>query len=113
MDDWLIRVISKRLRNAQRKAGELGELKEIWEGAYVALGRAPSVTIIGYSMPPDDTEIRTLLRADVVRGPKNSSVTVRNPSPDAQVRLRTWVSKQAKSDYGPFSAFGKATSSSS
>lgn len=90
---------------ARRKATELSVLKEIWEDAYAALGRAKTLTIVGYSMPPDDTEIRTLLRAGVIRKPKKANVIVRNPSPDVHVRLRTWVSKQAKSDYRPFSPF--------
>jgi hypothetical protein len=55
----------------------------------------------------DDIKIRTLLRAGVARGsttPAGSSanVTVVNPETQVHIRVRTLVSRSAKSDYGAF-----------
>jgi hypothetical protein len=38
--------------------------------------------IVGYSMPPDDIEVRRLLRAGAQRGGGPSRILVRNPAPD-------------------------------
>lgn len=56
---------------------------------------------IGYSMPDDDTEIRTLLRAGYERGTANPKVIVRNPAPDVHVRIRTQITNNILSDYSP------------
>ncbi len=53
---------------ARGKSGDLGPLIGIWKDAYAALSRARVLEIVGYSMPPDDIEIRTLLRAGAQRG---------------------------------------------
>ena len=53
---------------ARGKAGDLGPLRDVWRDAYGAVSRAQRLEIVGYSMPPDDIEIRTLLRAGVLRG---------------------------------------------
>lgn len=53
---------------ARSKAGDLGPLEAVWRDAYAAISRAKSLEIVGYSMPDDDIEIRTLLRAGVRRG---------------------------------------------
>ena len=58
-----------------------------------------TLEIIGYSMPEDDIEIRTLLRAGVLRGPKNPEIVVRNPAPDVHVRVREMIDSGAESDY--------------
>ena len=46
---------------ARGKAGDLGPLRKVWRDAYGAVSRARRLEIVGYSMPPDDIEIRTLL----------------------------------------------------
>lgn len=50
-------------------------------------------------MPPDDIEIRTLLRAGVERGDNLSEVIVRNPTPDVHDRIRRYLDRNVKSDY--------------
>jgi hypothetical protein len=55
--------------------------------------------VVGYSMPPDDIEIRTLLRAGVQRGDDLDEVMVRNPSPDVHVRVRQYLDRHVESDY--------------
>lgn len=84
---------------AYGKAGELGPLKELWRDAYGAFSRASSLEIVGYSMPPDDIEIRTILRAGVQRGRGLSKVTVRNPTPEVHDRVRRFLDRNVKSDY--------------
>lgn len=82
------------------KGSRLGELEPVWEAAYHALSRAKSLTVVGYSMPPDDIEIRTLLRAGIMRGGgPGPTVTVRNPSPDVHHRLRSILDREIISDY--------------
>src|SRR5262249_38394557 len=49
------------------KADDLGPLLEVWRDVYRALSRARAVQIVGYSMPPDDVEIRTILRTGIQR----------------------------------------------
>ncbi len=55
---------------ARGKASDLGPLSAVWRDAYAAVSRAKRLEIVGYSMPDDDIEIRTLLRAGVRRGGK-------------------------------------------
>ena len=79
----------------------------MWEDAYYALSATRDLKIIGYSMPADDIEIRTLLRAGVARGATNpraasAQVTVVNPETEVHVRVRTLISRTATSDYGAF-----------
>lgn len=83
------------------KAGDLGPLRDVWRDAYGALSRAKALEIVGYSMPDDDAEIRTLLRAGIHRGSKNARVTVRNPSPDVHERVRAFLERSAHSSYLP------------
>jgi hypothetical protein len=75
----------------------------MWDDAYRALCAAKELRIIGYSLPDDDVEIRTLLRAGVARG-SHPTVVVQNPEPGVHVRVRTFVMRTAKSDYRSFSA---------
>lgn len=84
---------------APGKADSLGPLLELWSEAYRAISAADELEIAGYSMPYDDVEIRTLLRAGVWRGPTDPKVIVRNPAPDVHVRIREAVHHGMTSDY--------------
>lgn len=83
------------------KGPELSSLSTVWQDAYDALSRAKSLEIVGYSLPDDDLEIRTLLRAGLTRGQQRVHVTVRNPAPDVHSRIRHHVFPQLQSDYSP------------
>lgn len=83
------------------KQDDLGPLQEVWRDAYRALSRASRLEIVGYSMPPDDVEIRTILRTGIQRGPKAPRIIVRNPSPDVHYRVRAYLQRTARSDYMP------------
>ena len=83
------------------KSGDLGPLQEVWRDAYGAISRARRVEIVGYSMPDDDTEIRTLLRAGIGRGRRRASITIRNPTPDVHDRIRSVLDRTASSSYTP------------
>ena len=89
------------LTMARGKSDLIEPLMPIWMDAYRALSSAKELHIIGYSMPDDDTEIRTLLRAGHERGASNPTVVVRNPSPEVHVRIRTQVTREIRSDYSP------------
>lgn len=78
---------------ARGKAGDLGPLRSVWRDAYAALSRAEFLEIVGYSMPPDDIEIRALLRAGVQRGRGPTSITVRNPAPEVHDRIRRYLDR--------------------
>jgi len=84
---------------ATGKIDDLGPLEQVWRDAYSALSMAKELHIVGYSMPADDTEIRTLLRAGVQRGTKRPAVLVRNPSPDVHERVRRFVLPAIRSDF--------------
>lgn len=81
------------------KADALGPLLELWEYAYRSISSAKTLEIVGYSMPEDDVEIRTLLRAGVRRGRDAPKVVIRNPAPDVHVRLREMIQSEVESDY--------------
>jgi hypothetical protein len=89
---------------ARGKSGELGPLLDIWREAYEALSRARRLEIVGYSLPDDDIEIRTLLRAAVRRGEGPRQIVVRNPAPDVHVRVRRFLRRTVDSDYMPVDA---------
>jgi hypothetical protein len=89
---------------ARGKTGDLGPLRDIWRDAYGAISRARRLEVVGYSMPPDDIEIRTLLRAGVQRGDDLDQVMVRNPAPDVHVRVRQFLDRDVASDYRGISA---------
>jgi hypothetical protein len=84
---------------ARGKAGDLGPLRSVWRDAYGAVSRARRLEIVGYSMPPDDIEIRTLLRAGVQRGDSLDEVVVRNPAPEVHVRVRQFLDRTIASEY--------------
>jgi hypothetical protein len=87
---------------SQGKTTDFAPIKDMWADAYHALSASRQVELIGYSLPPDDIEIRTLLRAGVSRGNRQARVVVRNPEPGVHVRVRTYVSRTAASDYSAF-----------
>jgi hypothetical protein len=87
---------------SQGKTVDMGPIKSTWDDAYAALCGAKEVRIVGYSMPLDDVEIRTLLRAGVSRGGRPAKVVVQNPEPGVHVRVRTYVSRSAESDYAAY-----------
>lgn len=84
---------------ARGKAGDLGPLEEIWRDAYHALSRAKRLEIAGYSLPDDDIEIRTLLRAAFQRGEGPDTLVTRNPSPDVHERVWRLISRDATPNY--------------
>jgi len=84
---------------ARGKAGDLGPLQEIWRDAYSALSRASRIEIVGYSLPDDDIEIRTLLRAAIQRGDGPGTLVTRNPAPDVHERVWRFLSRDAKPNY--------------
>lgn len=87
---------------SQGKTVDMGPIQSMWDAAYAALCAARELQIIGYSLPVDDVEIRTLLRAGVSRGAAQPKVIVQNPEPGVHVRVRTYVSRDAESDYRAF-----------
>jgi hypothetical protein len=88
---------------SQGKTVDMAPIQSMWDDAYVALCAARELRIIGYSLPVDDVEIRTLLRAGVSRGSVQPTVIVQNPEPSVHVRVRTFVLRTAESDYSAFS----------
>jgi hypothetical protein len=92
------------------KTVDTAPIHSMWEDAYYALSATRHLRIIGYSMPVDDIEIRTLLRAGIARGSRRvedprgagAQVTVMNPETQVHVRVRTLVSRTAVSDYRAF-----------
>jgi hypothetical protein len=84
---------------AHGKSGDIGPLRSVWRDAYGAISRAQRLELVGYSMPADDTEIRTLLRAGVQRGRGLDEVVVRNPTPEVHERVRRYLDRRVRSDY--------------
>lgn len=93
-EPWMVTMVTG-------KQDDLGPLQDIWRDAYRALSRADRLEIVGYSMPPDDVEIRTILRAGVQRGGRPPAILVRNPAPDVHYRVRAFLDRHAESDYMP------------
>lgn len=87
---------------ATGKSDDLGPLRDVWRDAYRALSRAKRIEVIGYSMPPDDIEIRTLLRTGLQRGQVRPQLVIQNPAPDVHLRVRAYLDRSAESDYLPF-----------
>ncbi|WP_155997136.1 hypothetical protein [Thioalkalivibrio sp. ALMg3] len=88
------------LTMARAKSMSIGPVMAIWSDAYDVLSRADRLSIIGYSIPDDDVEIRTLLRAGLCRGTKNpTSVIVINPEPSVHERVRRQIYREVESDY--------------
>jgi len=84
------------------KHDELKPLKEIWRDAYLAISRARALNVIGYSLPSDDLEIRTILMAGIRRQTTaHCSIKVQNPSPEVHDRFRNLIERRLNSDYRP------------
>ena len=92
-EPWIVTMVTG-------KQDELGPLAPVWRDAYAALGRASTIEVAGYSLPPDDTEVRTLLRAGVMRGSVRPDITVVDPAPATHSRFRTLIKHKIESDYG-------------
>ncbi|MBL0886390.1 SIR2 family protein [Myceligenerans indicum] len=92
-EPWIVTMVTG-------KQDELGPLQAVWRDAYAALGRADRVEIAGYSLPPDDIEVRTLIRAGVMRGRDEPALKVVDPSPPVHARFRSLITHQIESDYG-------------
>lgn len=87
------------------KAADLDVLRPTWRDAYSAISRARTLRVVGYSLPNDDLEIRTLLVAGIEReGSGDVDVIVRNPSPEVHDRFRQAVTRNMYSEYKPISA---------
>jgi hypothetical protein len=91
------------------KTGDTQPIRSMWADAYYALSATRHLWIIGYSLPADDIEIRTLLRSGVARGTSRArssgaQVTVMNPETQVHMRVRTLVSRRADSDFRAFVA---------
>lgn len=95
-EPWMVTMVTG-------KQDDLGPLQEVWRDAYRALSWAETLEIIGYSLPPDDVEIRTILRAGVRRGERPPKIIVRNPAPDVHYRVRAFLDRGAESDFQPVS----------
>ena len=93
-EPWMVTMVTG-------KQDDLGPLRDVWRDAYRALSYAETLEIVGYSMPADDVEIRTILRAGVQRGNVPPLITVRNPAPDVHHRVRNFLDRAAHSDYLP------------
>lgn len=74
-------------------------IQQVWRDAYLAVSRARRLEVVGYSLPDDDIEIRTLLVAGLKRGRQNAKVLVRNPAPDVHERFHSHVDRRIDSDY--------------
>jgi hypothetical protein len=57
-------------------------------------------------MPADDIEIRTLIRAGVLRGNDDPDLVVVNPAPDVHARFREFIHRGVKSEYHPVQQIG-------
>lgn len=91
---------------APGKAPSLEPLRDIWKDAYQAISAARRLLIMGYSMPADDAEIRTLLRAGIKRGNVPRKIIIRNPAPDVHVRAKQLLIGTLESEYQPINAIG-------
>lgn len=86
------------------KQADIDRLDGVWNDAYWCLSRARRLAIVGYSMPPDDLELRTLLRVTSRRAGKarldeHLDLTVYNPSPEAHDRARAFLGDGLESIY--------------
>lgn len=88
------------------KADALGPLLDLWSDAYRAISAASTLRVVGYSMPADDIEIRTLIRAGVLRGASDPKIQILNPAPDVHSRFRELILRSVESEYQPVSPIG-------
>ncbi|MCA9847826.1 MAG: SIR2 family protein [Dehalococcoidia bacterium] len=88
---------------APGKASELAPVRKLWNDAYWALSSARRIHFIGYSLPPDDIEIRALVLAGIQRGSKKvRAVSVQDPSPEVHNRFRSYIRTDINDIYVPF-----------
>jgi hypothetical protein len=80
------------------KADALGPLLGLWSDAYRAISAASTLRVVGYSMPADDIEIRTLIRAGVLRGTTDPKIEILNPAPDVHARFRELILRSVSSE---------------
>jgi hypothetical protein len=94
-----------------RGMAEWPRFRKIWQPAACTLARAKKITIIGYSMPRDDLEVRLLLREAICLHKERygdlPSIENVNPCKTARDRFREAVGREAvspdcKSDTGRF-----------
>lgn len=82
----------------------ISDLTDMWDDAYWVLSRADRLDIVGYSFPPDDLELRTLLRVST-RQPGQAGLaegielSVCNPSPDTHDRARSFLGMDLASSF--------------
>lgn len=90
------RAMAKRIR-----------IRKTWQPAAWALARAAHIVFIGYSLPPDDLEVRLLLREAMCLHRERYStwprVTVIDPCPDVQRRYREALLDEAEAKQERFS----------
>ena len=91
---------------APGKADTLDPILGLWRSAYRAISSAKKLTIIGYSMPESDVEIRTLIRAGILRGNKKPNIGIVNPAPDVHARFRELIEGEMVSNYHPIERMG-------
>jgi hypothetical protein len=86
------------------KQASISAVESVWDDAYWALSRAQELSVLGYSFPDDDIEIRSLLRVTTretgsANLSNNLALTIINPSPDAHDRARSSLGSTVLSDY--------------
>lgn len=89
------------------KGAQIDHIDNVWSDAYWALSRTATLQVIGYGLPADDLEIRTLLRVTSRRAGKSEiddgiSITIRNPSPAVHENARSILGSSIASVYDPF-----------
>jgi hypothetical protein len=86
------------------KQAQIDLLGTVWDDAYWCLSRAATLGVVGYSFPPDDLELRTLLRMTTRRAGQATldstlALTMCNPSPESHDRGRHFLGDPITSDY--------------
>ena len=79
---------SRTWRRSHGKARRPWAASGLWRDAYGAISRAARLEVVGYSMPPDDIEIRTIFAPASSAALDLDEVIVRNPTPDVHDRIR-------------------------
>lgn len=83
---------------------QIDSLGEVWDDAYWSLSRASELDVVGYSFPAEDLELRSLLRVATRQAghatlDPDLKLAIRNPSPEAHERGRTFLGSPIISDY--------------
>lgn len=82
----------------------IADLSDLWDDAYWVLSRATRLDVVGYSFPPDDLELRTLLRvstrqAGLAALNDKLALFICNPSPDTHDRARSYLGMGVHSSF--------------